>query len=346
MLATLSYQTMPTNRSALIRYKVIDSCLQNRHRKWTLEDLIEAVSEALYEYEGTDTNISKRTIQLDIQNMRSDKLGYSAPIVITEKKYYTYEDKNFSIMQSNIGSQDLDKLSEIVKVLKQFKGFNYFEDISEMVGKIENKILKQKDNSRSYIDFEKNELLKGLDWIDPLLQAVKQQLPLDINYQSFKAREASWMTVSPYLLKEYRNRWFLLSRNHSSQQVIISALDRIVDIAQNDRFDFIQATDFEVNTFFDNVIGVTKTIHQKPIKVILKIDQNHAPYLLTKPLHHTQQVIEQDQTGTVISIEVVLNFELEREILGFGETIEVLYPRTLRTKIQDRLEKGGQRYEK
>ena len=32
---------MPTNRNALIRYKTIDACLQNRQRKWTLEDLIE-----------------------------------------------------------------------------------------------------------------------------------------------------------------------------------------------------------------------------------------------------------------------------------------------------------------
>ena len=45
---------MPINRNALIRYKVIDSCLQNRYRKWTLESLIEKVSDALYEYEGMD----------------------------------------------------------------------------------------------------------------------------------------------------------------------------------------------------------------------------------------------------------------------------------------------------
>ena len=41
---------MPVNRNALIRYKTIDNCLRNRYRQWTLEDLIEACSEALYEY--------------------------------------------------------------------------------------------------------------------------------------------------------------------------------------------------------------------------------------------------------------------------------------------------------
>ena len=76
---------MANNKNALIRYKTIDKCLQNRYRKWTLEDLIEACSDALYEYEGKMMNVSKRTIQLDIQTMRSDKLGYNAPIIVVDR---------------------------------------------------------------------------------------------------------------------------------------------------------------------------------------------------------------------------------------------------------------------
>ena len=55
-----------------------------------MNDLIEACSDALYEYEGKDVNVSKRTVQLDIQLMRSDKLGYNAPIEVYNKKYYRY----------------------------------------------------------------------------------------------------------------------------------------------------------------------------------------------------------------------------------------------------------------
>src|SRR3954469_218636 len=88
---------MSINKLALIRYKTIDNCLQNRFRKWTLNDLIEACAEALNEYEGISKGISVRTIQLDIQTMRSEKLGYNAPIIVTDKKYYSYEDKNYSI---------------------------------------------------------------------------------------------------------------------------------------------------------------------------------------------------------------------------------------------------------
>ena len=47
---------MPVNRNALIRYKTIDNCLRNPYRRWTLEDLVDACSDALYEYEGIEGN--------------------------------------------------------------------------------------------------------------------------------------------------------------------------------------------------------------------------------------------------------------------------------------------------
>ena len=68
---------MPANRNALIRYKTIDNLSRNPYRRWTLEDLVDACSDALYEYEGIDKGISKRTVQMDIQMMRSEKLGYN-----------------------------------------------------------------------------------------------------------------------------------------------------------------------------------------------------------------------------------------------------------------------------
>ena len=43
---------MPANKNALIRYKTIDNCLRNRYRRWTLDDLVEACSDALYDMEG------------------------------------------------------------------------------------------------------------------------------------------------------------------------------------------------------------------------------------------------------------------------------------------------------
>ena len=62
--------SMPANKNALIRYKTIDNCLRNRYRRWTLDDLVEACSETLYEMEGIRKGVSVRTVQGDIQIMR------------------------------------------------------------------------------------------------------------------------------------------------------------------------------------------------------------------------------------------------------------------------------------
>jgi len=118
---------MAQNKNALIRYKTIDRCLQNPYKKWTLEDLINACSDSLYEYEGREVNVSKRTTQLDIQLMRSDKLGYNAPIIVYDKKYYKYEDENFSITDIPLNENDMDVLSETVEMLKQFRIFLCFQ---------------------------------------------------------------------------------------------------------------------------------------------------------------------------------------------------------------------------
>jgi predicted DNA-binding transcriptional regulator YafY len=324
---------MATNKQALLRYKTIDKCLANRLRKWTLDDLINAVDAALYKYNGIENGISKRTIQLDIQSMRSDELGYNAPIIITNKKYYSYDDANYSITKSSISNTDLEKLQDVVSLLKQFKGFSFFEEVGSMVEKLESKVLQQSSNKRQYIDFEKNELLKGLNWTDVLLEAVKNEQVLNILYQSFKAKAASTITVSPYLLKEYRNRWFLLCRKHFKNEILIIAFDRIQNIETADKIKFIKAKDFDIATYFDDVLGPTKMPMQKAVKIILKINAQHAPYVITKPIHKSQTILKTDETCTIISLQLVTNFELEREIIGFGENMEVLSPRLLRKRI-------------
>ncbi len=336
---------MPINKLALVRYKTIDNCLQNRFRKWTLEDLVEACSEAICEYEGITKGVSIRTIQLDLQNMRSEKLGYNAPIIVTDKKFYCYEDKGYSITNIPLTSQDLGTLNEVVEVLKQFKGFSYFEELTGMVTRLEDKLYKQQNKGRSYIEFEKNELLKGLQFIDPLLKSIVNKKTLLISYKSFKARQPIEITFYPYLLKEYRNRWFILGKAKKGDATMNLALDRIEHIADAEKEKY-QKADFDVSTYYQNAIGVSIMPNQKTDLIVLKILKEHAPYILTKPIHSSQKILKEETDGTVFSIEVIWNFELEREILGFGEQLMILSPSRLARKIQSRLKNTLSKYQR
>lgn len=336
---------MSINKLALIRYKTIDECLRNRRRKWTLEDLIEKVSDVLYEGEGITTGVSKRTIQADIQLMRSDKLGYNAPIVVTDKKYYAYEDAEYSITNTPINDADIDKMKEIVGLLKQFNGFNYFEEMSEMIARLENNLYTSTHQSRNCIQFEDNRQLKGLAHITPLYQAILHQKPLLLEYQSFKAVKAHESIYYPYLLKEYRNRWFLISKAKKGKELMTLALDRIISFQELPKERFVEYEGVDFDRYFEDLLGVTKTAKDRAQKVVLHVNKYHAPYVLTKPLHHSQRVLKEDETGVIIRIDVVLNFELEREILGFGECMKVLGPRLLVSKIKARQHKAAAQYQ-
>lgn len=334
---------MPVNRNALIRYKTIDTCLRNRYRRWTLDNLIDACSDALYEYEGIEKGISKRTIQMDIQMMRSEKLGYNAPIVVYDNKYYKYEDENYSITNTPLSEQDLKTMSEAVEVLRQFKGFSYFNDMGEIVSRLEDHVTSAKTKSSPVIDFEKNENLKGLSYLDTLYHAITNKSVLQIAYQSFRAKSASSFVVHPYLLKEYRNRWFLFGRQKGA--LVNLALDRMLDVEILHKVKYIENDLFDIETFFQNVVGVSKNSGMQPATVRFWIDAANTPYVETKPFHKSQQVVERFENGSAIfEIEVVITQELCREFLGFADALKVISPRNLVDTMAKKLTRAATQY--
>lgn len=334
---------MAVNKNALIRYKTIDKCLQNRYRQWTLDDLIYECSEALYEYEGMDKGVSRRTVQADIQMMRSDKLGYNAPIIVVDKKYYTYEEPDYSITNIPITDQDLSKMSEAVELLRQFKGFSHFKELDAMVQKLEDHVYSQQTHQQPVIDLEKNDELKGIGYLEELYQAIIRKSTIKITYQSFKARSASSFDFHPYLLKEFRNRWFILGRKNNQEHILNLALDRIVQIESSDVL-YQHPKDFDPERYFKHVIGVTVSQNLPIIEVVIKVNRKHAPYVETKPFHWSQKMIEEEKDGVTFAFEVQHNFELEKDILGLGEAVEVLKPPTLRRAIRKRIKQANDRY--
>lgn len=115
---------MPTNKNALIRYRVIDNCLRNRFRRWTLDDLVDACSDALYDMEGITKGVCARTVQNDIQIMRSDKLGYNAPIEVYDRIYYRYSDPNYSITEMPLSMDDCRLLKRAIILLGKSENRN------------------------------------------------------------------------------------------------------------------------------------------------------------------------------------------------------------------------------
>lgn len=335
---------MPVNRNALIRYKTIDKCLQNRFRKWTLEDLIESCSDALYEYEGNKNGISKRTIQLDIQTMRSDKLGYNAPIIVVNKKHYTYEDASYSITKIPLTDGDLFLLKDVVSTLEQFSSFSHFSEFGGIIRKLEDQLNVKSNKENPLIDFDKNENLKGLEYLDICYQAVSEKKVLSITYKSFKAKSESNFHIHPQFLKEFNNRWFMIGVKEKNDPILTLALDRIISVEILEK----RYVDLNLvpNEYYKDVIGVTVSVRTRTQNIVFHVERNNAPYVLTKPLHRSQIVLQEDKNGTIFQISVQPNFELERLLLGFGAGITVIKPKRLKNKIIRTMQKALENYGK
>ena len=138
--------------------------------------------------------------------------------------------------------------------------------------------------------------------------------------------------ISPYYLKQYNKRWFLLGLNSINKLLYTLPLDRIKKIEViNEKY--IENTIVDFSEYFEDIIGVSRKIEDKPIKIKLRFNKETAPYILTKPLHGSQRKLSYDEYGLIIQIEVIPNFELRQLILSYGDSVEILTPESFKNEI-------------
>lgn len=336
---------MPTNLHALIRYRTIDECLTKRYRKWTWQDLAEACAEKIYEYEGIEATPSRRTIMYDIQYMRDGKLGYFAPIVYERaSKSYSYEDPDFSIQKFPLSKDDLFELEYALSILKNFKGFQNTTGIENIITKLEHTVTLQEASKKEIVHFDHSLNEPGQKWLHMLYDYIQNENALKITYQPFYLDQPYQRIISPYIIKEYDNRWFLICWDHHRQDIRNFALDRLLNI-EKEPVRYFKDPDFDAAQYFENIIGVTLPKKQKIEEVIFSVNVDDAKYLITKPLHISQEIISESKNKTTFVIKVIPNFELESVLLSFGEIIHIIKPQHLRKKIKERLLKQLENYQ-
>ena len=259
---------------------------------------------------------------------------------------YRYSDPDYSITNSPLTEDDMKLMGETVEMLRQFEGFSVFSGMEDVLGRLEDHVTSMRHKSRPVILLEKNDSLRGLKYIDPLYKAIIAKKPVKIIYKSFKARDMQKFIFSPFFLKEFRNRWFVYGWKKGAGMLYNLALDRIHEMGAAPGEVYQESKAIDPDTFFDNLIGVTKNINDKAHTIRFWAAPEQVPYIETKPLHKSQFVVQRDEDGSAIfQMEVVLNYELEKDLLGFGEGIKVLSPKCLVNNMSRRLRKASQNYQ-
>jgi predicted DNA-binding transcriptional regulator YafY len=335
---------MATNKHATIRYHALDLCFCNPGRKYFIEDLIDACNNAIYDYTGTSEGIKRRQIFDDLKFMESEQ-GWSIPLdKIREGKrvYYRYSDMNFSIKKQAINESEANQLKETLSILNRFKGMPHFDWMEEILIRIES-AFKLKTNVKPIVSFEQNPFLKGLNFFSDCFNAIHYKKVLNVSYQSFKHQKPIKMSLHPYYLKQYNNRWFLFALNENTNSISNLALDRIIEIKENDKV-FIENETIDFEEYFDDVVGVTIIENQKPSKILLQISIELFPYIESKPIHGSQKIKERNSKSVIIELSLQLNYEFISLVFSYGEKLTVIEPEELKTIIKTKAERVFKNY--
>lgn len=341
---------MPKNKKASYRYRLIDIALSNRAKRWTMKSLIAFVSDKLYEEYDKEGMVSERTIVDDIKIMRkSYPEGYDAPIIRKRGEIY-YDDPDFSIKNSPLTENDVASIDEALTTLRQFTALPLFRELIPVVRKMKGIVAdsQQKDYQHHVVQFEQVPQHKGLEYMETIYKSIVNKQTLRITYHSYRRELTETFSVSPYLLKETNNRWFLIGyAEEGDKEVRIFGLDRILKLEKSTHL-FAESTKDWIKKF-DKLIGVSFPDYNLDLPtetVRLWVSEKQKPYTLTKPIHHSQRLVEEKDDGSVeIELTLIPNYELITKILAGRHKIKVLSPPSLVEQVRLIYKKGAALYE-
>ena len=185
----------------------------------------------------------------------------------------------------------------------------------------------QGENLMAYVDLD-NRRAKGTENLFGLLHAVKNNLLIAFNYQKFNTEQGSVRNVHPYLLKEFKNRWYVVGKDLKDGKLKTFGLDRIVELEVTNS-GFPSNEQPTIRNYFKDCFGIIRPEKNDPKEIVLTFDYETGKYIKTQPLHHSQEIIK--DSDTELQIRLFLNFEEDfvMELMSYGHSVKVEQPQEL-----------------
>ncbi|WP_420378773.1 helix-turn-helix transcriptional regulator [Gilvibacter sp.] len=276
------------------------------------QDIIEWLKEK-------DFKLSVRTFERDLERIRSD---YGLEITYDKSKdgYFINE-------------------AESVKVDSFFK----FLEIVNLADLFTDSL---KDNRKilDIVDFDDSRSFKGIDNLRTLLLAITQGRNVTFEHENYTNETLTDYTITPLLLKEYENRWYVIGVPSSINDIRTFGLDRIkgLELVGSSKINKQQYA--KQLSRFNNIVG----LHYEdnlPVKIRLLVNQVHIKYMRSLPLHHSQVIHSRNKDGQYfVDFCLVPNYEFKTQILKMGPEAVMLYPESLKTEIKEMLSLTLARY--
>ena len=339
---------MSLHKYALIRYRIIDTMLRNKYKPYPdIEEIRSKCEDSLFGSDWGD-HISISTIEKDFRAMRTDsELGFFAPIKFSRVHMgYYYADHEYTIHAIPLKNEDIDAIKFASNTLMNFRESPMFAQFRFAIEKIFDRLNISSDVQDERIDkivqFDSYPNYPGKEFLQDLYAAIKGYSQVEIEYKRFNSDESYKRVVNPYLLKEYKHRWYLVGYVDLKKGLSTYALDRIHNLNLLED-NFIIDPGFDPLQFFKYSFGITQ-VDSDFFKVILRFSSAQKGYLTTQPLHTSQKLITEDKESFTVELKVYLTYELIERILSYGEDVVVVQQKELKDIVYKRLLKAVKQY--
>ncbi len=198
-----------------------------------------------------------------------------------------------------------------------------------------NNLINESSTLRDRILLE--DIPSGQDYLKMVINAMKEGMMLEMEYQKFQDQQSSRVVVAPYCVKLFKQRWYMAGKPSDRSEPRIYALDRIQGLLQTRR-SFTFPESFDACEYFTNCFGIVRDeAGCKPQTIRLKVWDRQRHYLRTLKLHHSQKEVEQHADWSVFEYFMAPTWDLEQELLQYNDCVEVLEPESLRQAMKDHI---------
>lgn len=290
----------------LIRYRIIIEKLLSRPA--TFEEILEKL-----QTHDSESVFSKRTFQRDIRFIE-DFYGFEIKFNRSENVY--------EIVSNAFDKAFFDKIFEAIDIMNALK-FN--------------------QSKKKSAEFEPR-TSKGTEHLSDLLYAIENRYQIEITYHKFNKKESTKRTIEPYLLKEFKGRWYVVAFALDKNDFRVFGLDRIKYI-HSKNIHFQHPKKENISEIFKNCFGITTPNNKKPEKIKLLFNSKRGKYVETMPLHASQIISHKNEDEMLVELFLIPNTDFEMELLSFGEFVKVLEPQSLAEQLKKRLQNALKIYE-
>ena len=200
----------------------------------------------------------------------------------------------------------------------------------------------QSKYKQSFIHFRGSPEIKGIQYFDPIVRAIENRQVLRLYYLPFYEDKPYFNDVHPYLLKEHQSRWYLVGLNAFKGKTRTYALDRIRDLQVDEGAEYSLPV-FDTLAYFKHAIGIIAPEGFPPL-IKLAVQLTQAQYLITRPWHESQNIVEENEKEVVFSFRVHPTYEFRSLVLSLGKDGTILEPASLREEMKNELEQMFKQY--